>query len=120
MSLRDRLLAAAELPRESVSVPELGETFTVQGMNGLQRDDFEASLFTTTANGRRRIFAPANIRAKLLVRCVIDPETGERLFNDGDVDVVGQIRADVLDRLFSVAQRLSGISDRDVEELGKK
>ncbi|HYM22018.1 MAG TPA: hypothetical protein VEU08_02380 [Vicinamibacterales bacterium] len=120
MSQRDLLLAAVSLPREAVSIPELGETFTVQGMNGLQRDDFEASLFSTTANGRRRVFTSANIRAKLLVRCVIDPETGDRLFSDGDADAVGQIRADVLDRLFAVAQRLSGIRDEDVEALAKK
>lgn len=119
-SQKDLLLGAVQLPRESVEVAELGQTFTVQGMNGVDRDAFESSLMTTSANGKKRMFNPANIRAKLLVRSLIDPDTGERLFGDGDADALGQVRSDILDRLFGVAQRLSGISDQDVEALTKK
>jgi hypothetical protein len=101
-----------------VDVPELHETFTLQGMNGLQRDAFESALVTGV--GRRRTVNTQNIRAKLLVQTIIDPMTGELLFSEADADALGQVRADVLDRLFTVAQRLSGVSDKDVEELGKK
>jgi len=31
---------------------------------------------------------------------------------------LGEVRADIIDRLFSVAQRLSGMKDEDADELG--
>jgi len=59
----------------------------------------------------------ANIRAKLVAQCCVD-EHGHRLFTDDDVETLGTARVDVLNRLFGVAQRLSGVSDEDVDELG--
>lgn len=120
MSQKALLLGAVTLPRQVVSVPELDTSFTVQGMTGTDRDSYESSLFVQSANGKKRVFSSANIRAKLLVRSIIDPDTGERLFTDAEADELGKVRADVLDRLFSVAQQLSGVSDKDVEELAKK
>jgi hypothetical protein len=119
-ALRDSLLSlAASLPREAVELPGLG-TFTVRGLSGTERDAFESSLFVQSANGKRRIFTATNIRAKLVVYSVIDPETGERVFSDSDADQLGKIPAKVIDPLYATAQRLSGLRDDDVEELEKK
>lgn len=114
---REALLKAAiALPRETVNVPELGGEVIVQGMSGAQRDAWEASLIE--GRGKRRRMNTANIRAKLVAQCCVD-EDGRRLFTDGDVDELGQVRVDILNRLFGVAQKLSGVSDDDVDELGK-
>ena len=112
---RADLLAAIGLPREPVRIPELGGDVLVQGMSGAQRDAWEASL--VEGKGKRRRMNTANIRAKLVAQCCID-EAGNRLFTDTDVEVLGTTRVDVLNRLFGVAQRLSGVSDEDVDELG--
>jgi hypothetical protein len=45
-------------------------------------------------------------------------EDGSRTFSDADVIALGEARADVIDRLFGIAQRLSGMRDEDVDELG--
>lgn len=115
---RDALLALTETPIETVSVPELGAgaVVRVRGMTGAERDAFDASCIT--GRGRRRDFNMSNIRAKMVAYCCIDQD-GKRLFTESDVDKLGAIRADVLDRLFGVAQRLSGLRDEDVEELGQ-
>ncbi len=120
MSTKALLLSATEPPIEDVPVPELNTTFRLRGMTGTQRDAFEASLIALSANGRKRSLDTANIRAKLLVHSIIDAATGEPMFTPAEAVELGKVRADVLDRLFTVAQRLSGVSDRDVEELGKK
>lgn len=112
---RADLLAAIGLPRETVRIPELGGDVLVQGMSGAQRDAWEASL--VEGKGKRRHMNTANIRAKLVAQCCID-DGGNRLFTDTDIDVLGSTRVDVLNRLFGVAQRLSGVSDEDVDELG--
>lgn len=113
---RDALLAATELPRELIEIPELGGAVYVQGMSGRDRDSFEASL--VTGRGKKRDVSTDNVRAKLAVRCLVD-EAGNRLFKDHEADLLGGIRVDVLSRIFNAAQRLSGITDEDVDEMGK-
>lgn len=113
---RDQLLSATALPREIVAVPELGGDVLVQGLSGAQRDAFEASMFKQ--RGKTRELQMQNLRARLVALCVVD-EAGVRLFTDADVAALGQVRADLLDRLFSVAQRLSGLREQDVDELGQ-
>jgi hypothetical protein len=46
-------------------------------------------------------------------------ESGKRLFPDADVRELGKKSASALQRVFEVAQRLSGLSNADVEELTK-
>lgn len=113
---REGLLAATQLPRERIDIPELGGFVFVQGMSADDRDAFEASL--VTGRGKKRDVDTHNVRAKLAVRCLVD-EQGTRLFKDHEAPLLGRIRVDVLQRVFDAAQRLSGIRDEDVDELGK-
>ena len=82
----------------------------VDGAGG-ERDEFEKSC--RDPKGRLR----GNTRARLAVRTVVN-EDGSRVFSDDDIQTVGRIRVDVLQKIFNLAQKLSGISDADVEELG--
>ena len=115
---KSALVGATVLPVEEVPVPELDGTVWVRGMSGTERDAFESGLWI--GKGRHRQINTQNLRARLLAYCVQESSAGGRMFNDAEVDAIGRIRVDVLQRLFNVAQRLSGISDEDVEELGKK
>lgn len=116
---KDALLGATALPRERVDLPELGEgAFVyVQGMSGTERDAWETSL--VQGRGTHRKVNTLNIRAKLVVRCIVN-EDGSRVFGNDDVEQVGRIRVDVLQRIFEVAQRLSGVSDKDADELERR
>lgn len=116
---REALLAAAaskQLPRERFTIPELGGDVIVQGMSGTDRDAWEKSLYR--GRGTRRTLETDNIRARLAVRCLVDDQ-GQRLFGDEDATVLGKLRVDVLQRIFDAAQRLSGVSDEDIDELKK-
>lgn len=115
MGVRETLLAATATPTEVVRLPELGIDVTVRGMTGVERDAFESSCIE--GKGRKREFSTKNLRAKLVAYCCID-EQGHRLFSDADALALGTVRADVIDKLFSVAQKLSGMRDEDVDELG--
>ena len=109
---RDAILAVVDLPMELVSVPEWGGEVNVRGLDGKDRDAFEASL--VMQNGEAVNLA--NIRARLAALCIVD-EAGERLFSDADMAALGRKSGAALDRVFSVAQRLSGMSDAAVKEL---
>jgi len=113
---REQILQAEDLVYEDVEVPEWGGTVRVRGLTGAERDQFEASI--VSLNGRQSKVDTRNVRAKLAALTIID-EDGKRLFTDQDVRQLGLKSAAALDRVFDVAQRLSGLSDQDIEELAE-
>lgn len=118
---REELLAATALPWEAVFLPALKKSAVVVGMSGKARDSFEGSL--VKGKGKARDVSTDNIRAKLAARCLYDapPEQGgKRIFTDAEADALGNIRVDILSPIFAVAQKLSGVTDEDLDELGKK
>ena len=110
------ILAAQDLQTEDVEVPEWGGTVRVRSFTGRERDAFEASM--VRGEGRDRKVDLTNMRARLVGLTVID-ETGQRLFTDEEVDLLGAKSGAALDRVFAVAQKLNGLSGADVEELSK-
>lgn len=114
------------LPEEVVSVSEWGRDVTLRGFTSRERDLFEADNLrrsnANAGNGARKRGASVatadltNFRARLVSRSIV--EDGIRTcWNDRGEELLGNQPATVLDRLFTVAQRLHGMSDADVEEL---
>lgn len=113
---RDDILKVVDQAIELVAVPEWGGEVWVRGLNGAERDKFEASMVQT--RGKSQTVNMANVRARLAAASMCD-EGGVRLFADADVDALGQKSAAALQRVFLVAQRLSGIGEEDVKELAE-
>jgi hypothetical protein len=117
---KDEILAAEDRATEVVEVPEWGGAVTVRAMSGTERDRFETESvsFGRTNQGGLQISGPQtnNVRARLVALTVIDTE-GKRMFADKDVLALGDKSAAALNRVFEVAQRLSALTNRDVEVL---
>ena len=117
----DAILKASALKTEEVKVPEWADpdtgadTVLVRELRGRERDEWEASL--AVQRGRQMVPDVANMRAKLVARCVVDPD-GEPVFSQQDVNALGELSAAALDRVFEVASRLSGLN-ADAVETGK-
>lgn len=99
---------AVTLDVESLDIPELGGTVYVKAMSGKQRDAFESWALSDKG--------PRNIRGKAAARCLCDA-SGNRLFSDSDAARLGEIKVSILQRIFAVIQRLSGLTKEDVDEL---
>jgi hypothetical protein len=112
---RAAILESMDLASERVNVPEWGGVVIVRCLTGQERDAYESEIVGSRVGGDRELNL-TNIRAKLVARTVVD-ESGSRLFTDGDIVALGKKNASVLDRIFSVAQRLSGLSQSDVDSL---
>ena len=110
------ILTANDLQTEDVEVPEWGGAVRVRSFTGRERDAFEASM--VRGEGRDRKVDLTNMRARLVGLTVID-ETGQRLFTDEEVDLLGAKSGAALDRVFAIAQKLNGLSGADVDELSK-
>jgi hypothetical protein len=101
-----------------VNCPEWGGKVRVQSLSGAERDAFEESILGKRKEDGSRDVMTANLRAKLVALSAVDKD-GNLLFGPDDWAALGQKNAAPLDRLFTAAQKLSGISKNDVEELTK-
>lgn len=108
---RETIFAVDDRQYEDVPVPEWGGTVRVMGLTGAERDRMEASV---VGNGRKMNLT--NFRARLCALSIVD-ENGDRVFSDLDVGTLGKKSAAALEHVFSVSQRLSGLSDSDVDDL---
>lgn len=111
----DDILKSDDLVTQTVPVPEWGGAVIVRALTGVERDAYESGIFTSGV-GITTEYNLQNIRAKLASKTMID-EKGRRLFGDDEVAVLGLKSAAALDRVFSVAQRLSRLTAADVKEL---
>lgn len=123
---RDQILDADDAEFEDVPVPEWGGEVRVKALTGDERDAFEASnLIRRTVRGPKgrgeKIDVQYNsvgVRARLVAVCVIG-EDGKPLFSEDDVHALGSKSARALNRVVEVSQRLSGLTDEDIEELAQ-
>lgn len=118
MSLRDSILALQDLQTQRVDVPEWGQSLTVRTLTAAELDDYEASIIVGGDGDSRAKPSLANVRAKLVVRCVVD-DGGNRVFADGDAAELGKKSSKAIDRLYAVAAKLNGRTPGDVKELAK-
>ena len=116
MLTRGEILNAQDIQTEEVHVPEWGGTVLVRALDGEERDALEASMIQ--GKGKNAQVNLKNLRAKLVARSIVD-ENGKRLFEDGDIPALAKKSAAALNRVYEVAQRLSGITPEDVDELTK-
>lgn len=120
---RDQILTANDLEVREVHVPEWADAATgddivlVKALTGEERQAFQLSLvqFRPLPNGQQETRPNlGNMAAKLVARAVVD-EQGNRVFKDQDVAALGRKSGAALERVFEVAQEMSGLSDQDIE-----
>lgn len=107
---RKAILSANDLESVGVDVPEWGGEVLMRGLTAGERDHFEASIGSDVNL--------ENLRSRLVVLCIVD-EQGERIFKNNDAQNLGKKSAQVVDRLFDKARKISGMSDDDVKEMEK-
>lgn len=111
---KDQILGASDITKELVEVPEWGGAVYVKGLTGAERDAFEASILEV--RGNRQTFNMQNVRARLAALSICD-EKGYRMFTDTEVIQLSKKSAQALNRLFEVASRLSGLNQKDIDDL---
>lgn len=106
---KERLLALrSSVPSETVEVAGVGQV-EVRGLTAAGRDEWEQRIYN--AKGRTL----KNMRASLVTLCLY--EGGKPMFQADEIDAVGELPARVVDRLWDIATRLSGLGSNDKDEL---
>lgn len=95
----------------------------IQGLSGTDRDSFDMAMIEQRQIGKGKVSQELNfrnLRAKLVVRTAVDqedPNEAKPIFTEADVEALGKKNGAALQRMYATAQRLSGLSQEDVEEL---
>lgn len=112
---RDEIEQAHDRDFEDVPAPELGENvwLRVQTMTADDRDRWE-KLYDDAALEGRRLES-----SHLLVRCLVDPESGKRLYQDDETSLVGSKGHHWQTRAVAVAVRLNALRKDSIETLAK-
>jgi hypothetical protein len=119
---REEIHKAKDQHYDEVPVPEWAPegdpepdswVLRLKGLSGTERDRFEASM-APKGNSKRPNME--NFRARMVTWCAVD-EDGNRLFNSGDVKMLGERSAKALGRVFDKCQEMNGLSDSDIDEL---
>jgi hypothetical protein len=112
MLTRQDIIDCKDIKSEVVKVPEWNGEVNVWGLTLAEKDSWTDIIIS---DGKANM---KGATALLCALCMRD-ENGERLFSSDDIDALDAKSASALDRVFQVAQRLSGIGQEDIEETVK-
>ena len=113
---KEQILNAKDIETEEVEVKEWDGSVLVKGLSALERDKWEASVFKQ--KGKNSEMNWINARAKLVKLTAVD-EAGNCIFDAKDIEALGNKSAAALEKVFTVAQRLSGLTKEDMDSLVK-
>ena len=118
--LRTMILEAKDLPVKEVIIPEWGNVkLYLRAMTARQRDDWGAQQFVETDDGKK-VLSVRDLSASLLVhQLCADPEGKELVFTVDDIPALSEKSAVVINRLQDALREVSGVTEKDQEELLK-
>jgi hypothetical protein len=105
---KEQILAAQDLKKTTIEVPEWGGTVNVKQIGVRERDELSALHGVwTKAKGNSRVFndtkegheAFAEFRLKTVAFSLAD-DNGNRLFSDADIEDLGKKSPAVIDRVY--------------------
>lgn len=123
MNLRDRILAAQDLQRAAVEVPEWPDeagaptVVYVRMMTVRDRETFEGALVAAGGGDGKRVVVP-HFRARLVALCAVDAD-GQRLFSEDDIEALADKSAQAITRISNAAFELNKLGDEAVREQQK-
>lgn len=114
-SLRERILEKDDRQSELIEVPQWGEKLKVVGMSAKERARLLRRI-TDTETGEMDIELMYPL---LIIATAHDPDSGEKVFTEDDIDALNDKSGGALEVLGSAASRLSGMAQAEVNDMGK-
>jgi len=115
--LRDQIVNATDARTALVIVPEWGDAkIEVRAFTIAEQVAFYKTVSLTDRKGQFVGIDRQKWAVQLILLSAYDPDTGKRLFEAADADMLAKKSAVAIGRVFDVAAKLSGLRDDDVEE----
>lgn len=114
MSLRDRILAADDIGKEIVHVPQWNVDIEVRTMSAVQRSRMLQTC--TLPDGGVDL---DRLYPMLIIATVFDPETGAQAFDDEDMALLQEKSASAIEFVAQKTMQMSGMVAKSVDDEGK-
>jgi hypothetical protein len=124
-TLAEIILGSEDIKYEDVTIPEWGGvTVRVKALNDAQLGEYQARSLAMRAKANKDgddsvEIALKDRKSEIVVKCLYNPETGERIFKDSQSRDLSQKSAGVVNGLFLLINKLSGLDktfDQKVKE----
>lgn len=115
MKLRDKILAAQDIPSEELHVKEWDVTVLVKGMTAGER----ITLMQNAYDQKTQQVNMAAVYPDVVVSCVHDPETSDAIFTNADKEALMGKSSAAIEVIAAVGLRLSGIGAEAEDAAGK-
>jgi hypothetical protein len=110
---KEQILNADDLKFVELEVPEWGGTVRIKTLTAGERDRLESIMFP---GGDTSKVNTKNVRALVASLAIVD-DKGERLFSEKEIGELAKKSAKAMDRVFTAAQELNGITKKDIEDM---
>ena len=107
---KDDIFKADDLPTKDMDIPEWGGTLTSRTLTGAERDEWESAFVNQDKIDIR------GLKSRLVQLTTMNGD-GQQMFTKADLQKINGKSASVIDRIFQVSQRLSGLTKEDAEEM---
>ena len=107
---KEQMLSATTLRTEDVEA--FGGTVRLLEMTGNIRDEYEMYMINSRKDGNK----PKMLRATLLVFLIVD-DKGNRIFDENDIQSLGERPINDIQRLYNKAVVLNALSEGDMKTL---
>ena len=112
--LADKIRQADDREVQIIDVDAWGVKIGVRSMTALQRsnmqNDWEAD----------QVGAAAKLYSAVLLNCCFDPDTGETVFNEEDLEwLMAEKSAQTVEQVAQVCLQVSGLAGDSLDEVGK-
>ncbi len=114
MSLRDRILAADDIGKDTIHVDAWEVELEVRTMTAAERSKMLNSAMDKDGNLDLQELYP-----RILIATVFDPESGEKVFTADDIETIQNKSAAAVEAVAQKAMALSGLTADAVDEAGK-
>ena len=112
--LADKIRQADDRQENTINVEEWGVKIGVRSMTARQRSDMQERWAEAGEQSASTLYE------NIILHCVFDPDTGESVFNEDDLDwLLEEKSAQVVDKIAQECLKVSGLMTDSVDEVGK-
>lgn len=115
MSLRDRILQADDSDEEIVHVNYWGVDILVRSISAKERN----LILRKSIDKDTKEVNENEMYARLVIATARDPETGELIFREKDMEGLLSKNSAAVEKVARVSARMAGIDEEDKDQMGK-
>jgi len=109
MLTKDQIIQADDKRFADVEVPEWGGSVRIKTMSAKDRQQFQSSIST---KGK----VADDFMERLIICCLVD-DKGKQIFEQADIKLLSDKSSVAINKIFSAAVELNGMTDKSVDQI---